>query len=80
MLPWTPPELANLLNALAHKGEALFYDQENQRYVLTATTRALEEEMPPDPQVLSSAKPPEARSLQGGAPAQAAAPDGGAPL
>ncbi len=44
MLPWTPPELANLLNALAHKGEALFYDQENQRYVLTATTRALEEE------------------------------------
>ena len=44
MLPWTPPELANLLNALTHKGEALFYDQENQRYVLTATTRALEEE------------------------------------
>ena len=44
MLPWTPPELANLLNSLAHKGEALFYDQENQRYVLTATTRALEEE------------------------------------
>ena len=45
MLPWTPAELANLLNALAHKGEALFYDQENQRYILTATTQALEEEI-----------------------------------
>jgi selenocysteine-specific elongation factor len=45
MLYFPPAELANLLNALAHKGEALFYDQENQRYILTATTLALEEDI-----------------------------------
>ncbi len=45
MLPWDLPTLANLLNDLVHKGEILFYDPENQRYVLTATARALEAEV-----------------------------------
>jgi selenocysteine-specific elongation factor len=45
MLPWDPTELANLVNALVHKGEALLYDPENQRYILTETARALEEEI-----------------------------------
>jgi selenocysteine-specific elongation factor len=45
MLPWDPPDLANQLNALVQKGEALLYDPENQRYVLTGTARALEEEI-----------------------------------
>jgi selenocysteine-specific elongation factor len=45
MLPWDPGELANLLNALVLKGQALLYDPEGQRYLLTATARALEEEI-----------------------------------
>jgi len=45
MLPWDPTYLANLLNALVQKGEALFYDPENQRYLLTETAQALEEEI-----------------------------------
>jgi selenocysteine-specific elongation factor len=45
MLPWEPAALANLLNSLVHKGEALLYDPENQRYILTDTARALEEEI-----------------------------------
>ena len=45
MLPWEPTYLANLLNALVQKGEALFYDPENQRYLLTETAQALEEEI-----------------------------------
>jgi selenocysteine-specific elongation factor len=45
MLPWDPVDLANLLNALVPKGEALFYDPENQRYVLTGTALTLEEEI-----------------------------------
>ena len=43
MLPWSPSDLANLLNALVQKGEVLLYDPENQRYVLAATARSLEE-------------------------------------
>jgi len=45
MLPWAPPVLANLLNALVQQGQALLYDPENQRYLLTATAHALEEEI-----------------------------------
>ncbi len=45
MLPWEPTDLANLLNALVQRGEALLYDPENQRYILTDTARALEEEI-----------------------------------
>ncbi len=45
MLPWDPTEIANLLNALVQKGEALLYDQEHQRYILTETAQALEEEI-----------------------------------
>jgi selenocysteine-specific elongation factor len=45
LLPWGLTEQANLLNALVQKGEALMYDPENQRYILTDTARALEEEI-----------------------------------
>jgi selenocysteine-specific elongation factor len=45
MLPWDPAEIANLVNALVQKGEALLYDPENQRYILMETARALEEEI-----------------------------------
>ncbi len=45
MLPWDPPEVANLLNALVVKGEALLYDPESQRYALTDTARSLEEDI-----------------------------------
>jgi selenocysteine-specific elongation factor len=43
LLPWDPGDLANLLNALMHKGQVLNYDQENQRYLLTATATELEQ-------------------------------------
>jgi selenocysteine-specific elongation factor len=42
LLPWDPAELANRLNAMAHQGQALYYDQENQRYLLTVTAQELE--------------------------------------
>jgi len=45
MLPWEPVDLANLLNALVQKGDILFYDPENQKYILPATARALEDEI-----------------------------------
>jgi selenocysteine-specific elongation factor len=45
MLPWEPTDLAPLLNALVQRGEALLYDPENQRYILTDTARALEEDI-----------------------------------
>jgi len=45
MLAWDSTEIANLLNALVQKGQALLYDPENQRYILTDTARALEEEI-----------------------------------
>jgi len=45
MLAWDPTEIANLLNALVQKGQALLYDPENQRYILTDTARALEEDI-----------------------------------
>lgn len=45
MLPWDPPVLAHLLQALVQQGQALLYDPENQRYLLTATAQTLEEEI-----------------------------------
>ena len=42
LLPWDPAELANRLNALTRQGQALYYDQENQRYLLTVTAQELE--------------------------------------
>jgi len=45
MLAWDSTEIANLLNALVQKGQALLYDPENQRYILTDTARALEEDI-----------------------------------
>ena len=45
LLPWDPGELANLLNAQVHKGQVLYYDQENQRYLLAATAQDLEQQI-----------------------------------
>jgi len=42
LLPWDPGELANRLNAMARQGQALYYDQENQRYLLAVTAQELE--------------------------------------
>ena len=42
LLPWDPADLANRLNALTRQGQVLNYDQENQRYLLTATAQELE--------------------------------------
>jgi selenocysteine-specific elongation factor len=42
LLPWDPGYLANLLNPLTLQGQVLNYDQENQRYLLTATAQELE--------------------------------------
>jgi selenocysteine-specific elongation factor len=42
LLPWDPGELANRLNAMTRQGEVLYYDQENQRYLLTVTAQELE--------------------------------------
>jgi len=42
LLPWDPGDLANRLNALTRQGQVLNYDQENQRYLLTATAQELE--------------------------------------
>ena len=44
LLPWDPAELANRLNAMARQGQALYYDQENQRYLLTVTAQELEQQ------------------------------------
>ncbi|MBU4232563.1 MAG: selenocysteine-specific translation elongation factor [Desulfobacterales bacterium] len=43
LLPWDPGELANRLNAMTRQGQVLNYDQENQRYLLTATAQELEQ-------------------------------------
>ena len=42
LLPWDPGELANRLNAMVRQGQVLYYDQENQRYLLAATAQELE--------------------------------------
>ena len=42
LLPWDPGDLANRLNALTRQAQVLNYDQENQRYLLTATAQELE--------------------------------------
>ena len=42
LLPWDPVELANRLNAMTRQGQVLYYDQENQRYLLTVTAQELE--------------------------------------
>jgi selenocysteine-specific elongation factor len=44
LLPWDPAELANRLNAMTRQGQALYYDQENQRYLLTVTAQELEQQ------------------------------------
>jgi selenocysteine-specific elongation factor len=44
LLPWDPAELANRLNAMTRQGQALYYDQENQRYILTVTAQELEQQ------------------------------------
>jgi len=45
LLPWDPQELARLLATLTKEGSALNYDPEGRRYLLTATARALEEQI-----------------------------------
>jgi selenocysteine-specific elongation factor len=45
LLPWDPGDLAGLLAALVKEGQALNYDPEGQRYLLTATARELEEQI-----------------------------------
>jgi selenocysteine-specific elongation factor len=42
LLPWDPGELANRLNAMTRQGQVLYYDQENQRYLLAVTAQELE--------------------------------------
>ena len=42
LLPWDPVDLANRLNAMTRQGQVLYYDQENQRYLLSATAQELE--------------------------------------
>ena len=44
LLPWDPAELANRLNAMTRQGQVLYYDQENQRYLLTVTAQELEQQ------------------------------------
>ena len=44
LLPWDPVELANRLNAMTRQGQVLYYDQENQRYLLTVTAQELEQQ------------------------------------
>jgi selenocysteine-specific elongation factor len=41
LLPWDPGDLANRLNAQTRQGQVLYYDQENQRYLLAATAQKL---------------------------------------
>ena len=43
LLPWDPADLANRLNAMTRQGQVLYYDQENQRYLLTVTAQELEQ-------------------------------------
>ncbi len=45
LLPWDAAELAVLLSGLTSQGQILLYDQENQRYLLTATARELEQQI-----------------------------------
>jgi selenocysteine-specific elongation factor len=44
LLPWDPGDLAHLLGTLAKEGQALNYDPEKERYLLTATARQLEQQ------------------------------------
>ncbi|MFZ5449423.1 MAG: selenocysteine-specific translation elongation factor [Thermodesulfobacteriota bacterium] len=45
LLPWDPGNLANLLNKLVGQSQVLNYDQENQRYLLTATAQELQQQI-----------------------------------
>jgi selenocysteine-specific elongation factor len=45
LLPWDPGDLAQLLAALTQAGQALCYDPEKERYLLSATARELEQEI-----------------------------------
>jgi selenocysteine-specific elongation factor len=45
LLPWDPVDLANRLNQLTLKGDALNYDPENPRYILSASARELEQQI-----------------------------------
>jgi len=42
LLPWDPGDLANRLNAMTRQSQVLYYDQENQRYLLAVTAQELE--------------------------------------
>jgi len=44
LLPWDPGDLAHLLGTQAKEGQALNYDPEKERYLLTATARQLEQQ------------------------------------
>jgi selenocysteine-specific elongation factor len=44
LLPWDSGDLAQRLGSLAQKGQALNYDPEKERYLLTATARQLEQQ------------------------------------
>ncbi len=45
LLPWDAAELGARLAHLTSQGQILLYDQENQRYLLTATARELEQQI-----------------------------------
>jgi len=45
LLPWDPGDLTALLNSLIKQGQAINYDPEKERYILTATARELKQEI-----------------------------------
>ena len=80
LLPWDPGYLANLLNALTRQGQVLNYDQENQRYLLTATAQELEQPESANSGRLPPQISPQARPVQGRTAAAVAPGHGGAPV
>ena len=45
LLPWDPGDLTALLASLIKQGQAINYDPEKERYILTATARELKQEI-----------------------------------
>jgi selenocysteine-specific elongation factor len=45
LLPWDAAELAALLASLGKQGQIIKYDQEKERYILTATARELDQQI-----------------------------------
>jgi selenocysteine-specific elongation factor len=45
LLPWEAPVLAQLLSSLVEKGQAILYDPEGQRFVLTEVANSIQEDI-----------------------------------